>query len=140
MTHTIISTCTGCTACVAVCPVEAISGERKALHVIDAAVCIDCGACGRICPYQAVQDPTGALCQQMKRSHWLKPRIIEKTCISCGICLDVCPTGVLDFKQAANHSRRCVVHLRRAAGCIGCSFCEQACPVSAIVMDGHAAG
>ena len=33
----------------------------------------------------------------LKRSLWLKPKVIEKKCISCGICLEVCPTSVLDF-------------------------------------------
>jgi ferredoxin len=35
LAYTIIETCIGCTACTKKCPVEAISGYRNELHVID---------------------------------------------------------------------------------------------------------
>lgn len=46
-------TCTGCTACVDVCPVEAIEmkGEKA---VIDPEKCTDCGACVGECPVEAI--------------------------------------------------------------------------------------
>ncbi|MFW5845911.1 MAG: NADH-ubiquinone oxidoreductase-F iron-sulfur binding region domain-containing protein, partial [Planctomycetota bacterium] len=47
--------CKGCTACIKVCPVDAISGERKQPHIIDAASCIRCGACAERCRFDAVQ-------------------------------------------------------------------------------------
>jgi len=134
MSYSIISTCTGCTACVKVCPVGAIGGERKVLHIIDPSVCIDCGACGRICPYQAVLDDTQAVCQMVKRSLWLRPVILEIQCVSCGVCLEVCPTSVLDFAALTDHRVRSVAWLRDAPNCIGCSFCAVACPVNAIEM------
>jgi NADH:ubiquinone oxidoreductase subunit F (NADH-binding) len=46
--------CIGCTACVRVCPVSCITGEKKALHVIDQAVCIKCGACVDKCKFNAI--------------------------------------------------------------------------------------
>ena len=47
--------CTGCAACAAPCPVDGISGEKKDLHTIDAAVCIKCGVCSDTCTFGAVE-------------------------------------------------------------------------------------
>jgi len=47
--------CTGCGACMKVCPVEAISGERKEPHIITRETCIKCGACYSICRFDAIK-------------------------------------------------------------------------------------
>ena len=46
--------CIGCTACSRVCPVEAISGKVKSVHVIDQDKCIKCGACYDKCKFSAI--------------------------------------------------------------------------------------
>ena len=46
--------CTGCTVCARNCPVEAIYGERRAVHTIDPATCIRCGICLQVCNFNAV--------------------------------------------------------------------------------------
>ncbi len=52
--HILADKCTGCTACARRCPVQAISGEKKELHVIDQDECIKCGACIATCRFDAI--------------------------------------------------------------------------------------
>ena len=55
MSHSIIfnkDKCTGCTACVKVCPTEAIRVSRSKAVIYDTR-CIDCGRCVATCPHHA---------------------------------------------------------------------------------------
>jgi len=47
--------CVGCTACLRVCPVYAISGKVREPHVIDQEKCIKCGACYTTCKFNAIE-------------------------------------------------------------------------------------
>jgi NADH-quinone oxidoreductase subunit F len=42
--------CQGCQICLRSCPVEAISGGKRLVHIIDQATCIKCGTCLEVCP------------------------------------------------------------------------------------------
>ncbi len=50
----ITDSCRGCRACVKKCPVQAISGEKKEVHVIDHNKCIKCGKCEEVCKFDAI--------------------------------------------------------------------------------------
>ena len=67
------------------CPVKAISGEKKEMHLINASLCIECGSCGRICAASAVLDDTGKTVPKMKRSDWPKPVINKERSAACEI-------------------------------------------------------
>jgi NADH:ubiquinone oxidoreductase subunit F (NADH-binding) len=47
--------CTGCGACVRICPTEAATGKLKEIHTIDQDKCIKCGACIEACKFDAVK-------------------------------------------------------------------------------------
>ena len=55
--------CPGCTACLKVCPAEAITGSRGEPHVIKPDACSQCGSCLSVCPpiYAAVYRTSGEL-------------------------------------------------------------------------------
>ena len=53
--YVLTENCTGCTACARQCPVDAITGERKGLHVIDQEACVRCGICRDVCNFDAVK-------------------------------------------------------------------------------------
>lgn len=47
--------CRGCTLCKRNCPVDAIIGETRQMHVINASKCIKCGNCVTVCKFKAIK-------------------------------------------------------------------------------------
>jgi NADH-quinone oxidoreductase subunit F len=55
ITYSVIDeNCTGCMVCLRNCPEGAIQGEKKEVHVIDAAICTRCGMCMSVCKFDAI--------------------------------------------------------------------------------------
>ena len=55
LSYSITENCTGCMVCKKVCPVDAITGEKKQPHTIDPTICIKCGQCFDKCKFDAVK-------------------------------------------------------------------------------------
>ena len=51
-----VEKCTGCGACVDVCPVDAITVQDD-IAVVDEAECVECGSCAEECPNDALSLP-----------------------------------------------------------------------------------
>ncbi len=55
MPRKVTDACISCGACIAECPVSAITaGDTQS--EIDPSVCIDCGACQAVCPVSAIEE------------------------------------------------------------------------------------
>ena len=52
--------CTGCTACMAACPADAMDGAKGYIHVVADFLCTRCGACIPACPESAIVKTAGA--------------------------------------------------------------------------------
>ena len=135
MAYYIGEECTGCTACVRVCPVFAITGEKQKRHGINSIRCVDCGSCGFVCPSKAIQDNNGKTCQAVKRSLWAKPRIDTEVCSACGICVQDCTLGALSISMPKFRGDiKVYAELSAPEKCVACAVCEKHCPLKAIVM------
>ncbi len=134
MSYIVTDECNGCGACFKLCPVEAISGEKKKLHTIDSEICIDCGVCGKICPLNSITDNFGQTTTSIKKKLWQKPVFDLKKCSSCVICLDVCPTSSITLSPPKGKDPEPYPELSDPKSCIGCNFCEMECPLEAIGM------
>jgi MinD superfamily P-loop ATPase len=141
MAYNITEACNGCTACVKLCPVFAISGERGARHVVNKKRCVECSVCGKVCQNGAITDGAENICVPVKRAQWKIPVINTKNCSACSICVNDCTPGALcislpQFRGDINVFAK----LTFPKKCVGCGICSTHCPVGAISMKAMESG
>ncbi|MDN5353055.1 MAG: hypothetical protein PWQ12_1976 [Clostridiales bacterium] len=135
MAFSIDDQCIGCTACQNVCPVMAITGERKAQHQINAKRCVSCGVCGKVCPAGAIHNDSGETATKQPRREWLKPAFKTEDCSACSICVDICHFDCITISTPAfKGDLNVYAQLAMPAKCVGCRLCEEACPLNVITM------
>ena len=68
--------CEGCGICVRSCPVEAILGGKRMIHVIDQSKCTKCGSCLDVCPprFSAVAKVSGETIEVPKEPVPIPPK------------------------------------------------------------------
>ena len=54
--------CTGCGACIEVCPHGALELRGRKAEIRDKELCMECGACARNCPAKAITVSAGVGC------------------------------------------------------------------------------
>ncbi|NTW43373.1 MAG: 4Fe-4S binding protein, partial [Anaerolineaceae bacterium] len=86
MPHFINEHCVGCVLCVHYCPVNAISGTKRQLHIIIPTSGIDGGVCGRVCAFKAVVDAKSQLVFREKPAEWVRPFFDYSICVACNLC------------------------------------------------------
>lgn len=122
-----LEACTGCSACVSVCPTHIVVMEEGRPRLdFSKGECLFCGACADACP-----EPVFATRRPPKFDHIVQ---ISDSClamrgVACMTCRDACPSTAIRFRP-----RTGAPFLPEIQGesCTGCGACIAPCPVGAI--------
>ena len=89
--------CTGCAACVNICPVNAITMQEDKdtflYPVVDKNLCINCGKCEKACPLNNIKIVD-------KKPVW------EGSCTHCMACIANCPVNSIQYGNITQKKER----------------------------------
>lgn len=121
--------CTGCSACISVCPRDALSYDGNKAVQVDEELCVGCGLCVKACPRKIIslhtaQEPFLVKCANRERGADARS-VCDRSCIGCGLCSKNCPS------QAVRIVDFCAVIDETA--CLSCGNCVIKCPRGVII-------
>ena len=87
--------------CLDMCPVGALTRNKKGTVILNKNVCIGCQACVGFCPIGAMRK-----CDE---------RIQPFKCIACGACVRACPNNALELVEVSLESIKEVVYYKQGA-------------------------
>ena len=93
--------CTGCTICLAECPVGSISMEGEKAE-INMQTCIRCGLCHEVCPEEAIRHDSEKVPENIRAN-------VEQT----KKYMDLCVKYLGDVKEADKCLDRMIKHFRK---------------------------
>lgn len=129
-----VDACTGCDACVAVCPEQVLRRGEAGHPVFDPSLgaCVFCRRCVEACESGALADDAAG--------PWTIRAEVASSCltlngVTCFSCRDACGEAAIRFRPALGGARAEL----DASRCTGCGACIGVCPVSAIALSAQEA-
>jgi ferredoxin-type protein NapF len=119
--------CTGCSACVSVCPTHIIVMEKGRPRLdFSQGECVFCGDCAGACP-----GPVFATGRPARFEHIVQ---VSDSClavrgVACIRCRDACPSNAIRFRPRVGAPFLPEI---QGESCTGCGACIAPCPASAI--------
>ncbi|MEZ4395021.1 MAG: 4Fe-4S binding protein [Polyangiales bacterium] len=133
MSFQITDKCSGCAACVQMCPAGAIQGDPWTLYEIDPARCVDCGACGVVCREEAVRDARGETFSLFEAPRGRRAFVDLSRCVGCGWCVDTCVFDALRVVSAPVEGAEALTFVAvNPARCTACEVCVLECGDAAV--------
>lgn len=123
--------CIGCAKCLDACPVDAILGASRQLHVVIDEDCTGCGLCLPPCPVDCI-DLIPVTREDWPRADSAAAQRIAASghadCVACGACRPACPES-LDPEAMFRAVREADWEPGPSAGLARCTLCGQCEPV-----------
>ncbi len=121
--------CTGCDACIDICPTSILKKARGGYPIVDFSnnECTFCGDCAAVCKPRALQN-------NEFNPPWTLTASVNSSCLSsagvaCRVCGERCDARAITFRLAVGGKATPLIESSR---CTGCGACVAPCPVDAV--------